>query len=604
MFRSLYFKIVLMMIVFILTILCVVSTVLLGSVFSFYTDQFIEQMDENFQPASLLYTELNAALTSASYAQEQKAILRSYASILGIDQYRNYYILTPDGVMLAGSDAQLGASLPITPNLLSAMGGGEGNRRSGNAGYADYAVRLDGTENSSIIYVKDTLEEMDQLNSRLLSIILLTFLVGVLIAILLSFFLAKAITAPLQSLTVGAQLVASGQFSHEIDVHSRDEIGVLTDTFNNMKNVLKNTLLEIDGEKTKLETVLSCISDAIVAFTDTGAVLHSNESARELFGAPLQDGSFTMERFFEEFDIPMERRSKGIMLSVGVSGVERSDDGTLTFRDKVYSERVFDVSLGRIRFISDTEKRIGLIAVIHDVTGRFELDKSRREFVANVSHELRTPLTSIKGACETVMEDPEMPEDTRRYFLDMALTESDRMTRIVSDLLILSRLDNKRTQWKVETFDLCASVRHLLDVMRIDIETRGHTVRFTPQGEIPPITADKERIEQVVINIISNAVKYTPPGGKIDITAFYADEHVTLKVADNGIGIPEEDQKHIFERFYRVEKSRTSETGGTGLGLAIARELVEAHKGTITLTSTVGKGTVMTVTLPRVCNPS
>ena len=603
MFRSLYFKIVLILIVFILTVMCVVSTVLLGSVSSFYTDQFLEQMEESFQPSSLLYTELRDALRAPDFAREQKAILRSYASILGIDQYRNYYILAADGTMLAGSDEELGASLPITPNLLTAIGGETGSRRLGNAGYADYAVRMDGDEASCIVYVKDTLEEMNQLNSRLFSIILLTLAAGLLIAILLSFFLARAITAPIQSLTVGAQLVASGQFSHEIDVHSRDEIGVLTDTFNNMKDVLRNTLLEIDGEKTKLETVLSCISDAIVAFTDGGAVLHFNESAKELFGAALS-GSFTMEQFFELLDIPMERRQKGIVLSAGVRDVERSEDGTLTFRDKVYSERVFDVSLGRIRYIAGNVKRVGLIAVIHDVTARFELDKSRREFVANVSHELRTPLTSIKGACETVMEDPEMPEETRRYFLDMALTESDRMTRIVSDLLVLSRLDNKRTQWKIETFDLCRSITRLTEVMRQEFEARRHTVTFTPEGEIPPITADKERIEQVIINIVSNAVKYTPEGGRIRITASYADERVTVAVADNGIGIPEEDQKHIFERFYRVEKSRTSETGGTGLGLAIARELVEAHKGTIAITSRLGVGTTVTITLPRVSDPS
>jgi len=202
------------------------------------------------------------------------------------------------------------------------------------------------------------------------------------------------------------------------------------------------------------------------------------------------------------------------------------------------------------------------------------------------------------------MEDPEMPEDTRRYFLDMALTESDRMTRIVSDLLVLSRLDNKRTQWKVETFDVCRSISRLIEVMRVDIEARRHTVTFSPEGEIPELTADKERIEQVIINIISNSVKYTPEGGRIDISAVCKDEKISVRVADNGIGIPEEDKEHIFERFYRVEKSRTSETGGTGLGLAIARELIEAHGGTISIESELGKGSAVTVTLPVICRPA
>ncbi len=603
MFKSLYFKIVLILLVFILAVMCVVSTVLLGSVSSFYTDQFMDQMEESFAVDSPLYTELRFALSMAGYAEEQKSILASYASNLGIDRYRNYYILSMDGVMLAGSDAEQGEELKISPNMLSAMNRETENRRFTSSSYADFALYLNLEHAECIVYVIDTLEEMNQLSMRLFTIILQTLFIGVVIAILLSFFLARAITSPLQSLTKGAQLIASGEFSHEFDVHSQDEIGILTDTFNNMKNVLRSTLLEIDGEKTKLETVLSCISDAIVAFTDSGSVLHSNESAKELFGAEL-NGSFHIDRFFDRMDIPLERNAKGIVLTADISTVEKSDDGTWIFRDKIYNGHVFDVSFARIHYISDEVKKVGLIAVIHDITSRFELDKSRREFVANVSHELRTPLTSIKGACETVMEDPDMPEDTRRYFLDMALTESDRMTRIVSDLLVLSRLDNKRTQWKVETFDICRSVSRLMEVMRVDIEARGHTVTFTPMGDIPELTADKERIEQVIINIISNSVKYTPEGGRIDITSVCSDGKITVRVADNGIGIPTEDLEHIFERFYRVEKSRTSETGGTGLGLAIARELIEAHRGTITMESELGKGSATTITLPVVCHPA
>lgn len=602
MFKSLYFKIVLILLVFILAVMGVVSTVLLNGVSSYFTDAFMDQMEEQFSPESSLYGELMNAFAAVDHAAEQKSILNTYGSILGIDLYRNYYVLDMDGKMLAGSDAELGASLMLTTNLLTAMNRQTDNRRLGGSDYADYAVYLTDGNAECIIYIKDSLEEMNQLNWMLFSIILQTLFIGVLIAILLSFFLAKAITSPLQSLTRSAQLIAAGEFSHEIDVHSEDEIGILTDTFNNMKNVLQNTLLEIDGEKTKLETVLSCISDAIIAFTDSGAVLHSNDSAKELFAEEMRR-RFTMERFFELLDIPLERQQRGIVLTADVSAVEKSDDGSLIFRDKVFSERVFDVNFGRIHYLSENKKHIGLIAVIHDVTGRFELDKSRREFVANVSHELRTPLTSIKGACETVMEDPDMPPETREYFLDMALTESDRMTRIVSDLLVLSRLDNKRTQWKTETFDVAKSVQRLIEVMRVDIDARRHTVTFTAEEDVPMLIADKERIEQVVINILSNSVKYTPEGGKIDVSVTSPDGKIAIRVSDNGIGVPQEDLSHIFERFYRVEKSRTSETGGTGLGLAIARELIEAHGGTIEMQSNLGEGSTVTITLPAVCNP-
>ena len=281
MFKSLYFKIVLILLVFILAIMCVVSTVLLNGVSTYYTNAFMQQMDEQFSPASSLYGELVGALTAENFAAEQKTILGAYASVLGIDQYRNYYVLDMDGEMLSGSDAELGASLMLTGNMLSAMNRETDNRRLGGSQYADYAVYMKNGGTECIVYVKDSLGEMNELNWMLFSIILQTLFVGILIAILLSFFLAKAITSPLQSLTRSAQLIAAGEFSHEIDVHSSDEIGILTDTFNNMKNVLQNTLLEIDGEKTKLETVLSCISDGIIAFTDTGAVLHGAVCRRD-----------------------------------------------------------------------------------------------------------------------------------------------------------------------------------------------------------------------------------------------------------------------------------------------------------------------------------
>ncbi|MBQ4607713.1 MAG: hypothetical protein IJB15_13470 [Clostridia bacterium] len=188
----------------------------------------------------------------------------------------------------------------------------------------------------------------------------------------------------------------------------------------------------------------------------------------------------------------------------------------------------------------------------------------------------------------------------REYFLDMILSESDRMTRIVSDLLVLSRLDNKRTKWQVELFDMPSSVRRLCEVMRTDLEAHGHTISCTMEEDLPMVTGDRQRLEQVVINIISNAIKYTPEGGHIDVALFREGDRLVTTVTDNGVGIPEEDIAHIFERFYRVEKSRTSDAGGTGLGLAIAKELVEAHGGQISIQSKLNEGTQVRIELPFV----
>jgi two-component system sensor histidine kinase VicK len=194
---------------------------------------------------------------------------------------------------------------------------------------------------------------------------------------------------------------------------------------------------------------------------------------------------------------------------------------------------------------------------------------------------------------------PDIPSETRKEFLSMAVSESDRMTRIVKDLLVLSRLDNNRMRWQVSEFAVDEFLRHVCDVMKTEADLHKHTLLFLGDSDSGNITADKERIEQVIINIISNAIKYTDDGGRILVSVKPNDESIKITVKDNGIGIPKEDVEHLFERFYRVEKSRTTDSGGTGLGLAIAREIVDAHGGKIKIKSKVGSGSEVSVELPR-----
>lgn len=603
MFKSLYFKIVLILLIFVIAVMCVVGAILMNGVSSFYINDFFNQMSECFAEDSIMRGELYNSMGSGreNVVDEMKSILSSYGSVLGIDRYRNYYVLNMDGEMLTGSDTALGMRLTVTPNILSAINRGNENRVISGSEYADWACYLSVDGKECIIYIKDSLDEMRQLNQVLFSIILQAMFIGSVIAILLSFFLAKSISAPLQSLTYGAQLVAAGEFSYEIDIRSEDEIGVLTHNFNYMKDRLKATLEEVDGEREKLETVLSCIRDGVIAFTADGRVLHSNSSADEQFKFKKNDTG-ALEKCFETLDIPLEVTNNSIKVSSPDALFERTKDG-FVFHDKMVGDKVYDVNFGIIKYYSGEKRHFGFIIVMHDVTGRYELDESRREFVANVSHELRTPLTSIMGAAETIVNDPEMDEETRTYFLDMVLSESERMMRIVSDLLVLSRLDNKRTRWNIETFDLGDSVHRLCEVMRTDLEAHEHTLSFEAEDNLPEVTADRQRIEQVILNIMSNAIKYTPNGGKIhvNVSKIPQKDCVLVKISDNGIGIPKEDIAHLFERFYRVEKSRTSDAGGTGLGLAIAKELIDAHGGSIRVESALDEGTTVYIEIPVVC---
>ena len=247
----------------------------------------------------------------------------------------------------------------------------------------------------------------------------------------------------------------------------------------------------------------------------------------------------------------------------------------------------------------------GVIAVIHDVTEQRRLDDARREFVANVSHELRTPLTNIRSYTETLLDAAgELPLDTEKQFLGVISSESERMARIVTDLLTLSKLDYGRMELRMTRFSVSDLLKKVTNAMKLTAEDSGHMILVETEPNLPPMVGDRERIEQVVVNILSNAVKYTPSGGRIRLTAQRAGaNHVRVTVEDNGVGIPADDVPRLFERFYRVDKARSRAAGGTGLGLAIAKEIVEQHEGKIALTSEYGKGTTVTITLPTDLKP-
>ncbi|MEL4105503.1 ATP-binding protein [Oscillospiraceae bacterium WX1] len=230
-----------------------------------------------------------------------------------------------------------------------------------------------------------------------------------------------------------------------------------------------------------------------------------------------------------------------------------------------------------------------------------EIKKSetlRREFVANVSHELRTPLTSIRSYAETLTDSPDMPAEMESDFLHVILNESDRMTKIVQDLLELSRFDAGSSSFTFEEFSLERSVLNVYDAIALEAARRGHVVQLELNGQLPDITGDRARIEQVLINILTNALKYTPDGGTITVSSGQSESSIWVSIRDTGIGIPADDIPRIFDRFYRVDKARSRESGGTGLGLSIAREIVVRHGGDITIDSAAGHGTTVTVTLP------
>ena len=580
MFRSLHMKLVMILLLLITSLMTVVGAFLMTSVTNFYIDDFYEQMSEAFGEPSFV----NALRTEAAQedgAQRLQALMELYAGTLGIDsRSRNYYILDADsGAFLAGSDESGGAMLEQTANLLTARNGSVGFESDIAAHYMDVAVPISGGDNHFIVYIRDDRAAVSSLNSELLLIILQALLVGLLVSVLLSFLLAKTMIDPIEKLTAGAERIAAGNFEEVLEVDSTDEIGVLTTTFNNMASVLHDTLEAVENERGKLDALFLHMTDGVVAYDGSGKLIHCNPAAVALLDRSPEDCVYA--GLFEPI-CPFQR----------VLGMRRGDYAEA---ELAVGERSVELYFAAFA----DEESGGVLIVLHDVTEHRKTEERRKEFVANVSHELRTPLTNVRSYAETIRDtDGDLPRETENSFLDIIINETDRMTHIVQDLLTLSRLDSGRTEMVMSRFPFGEAIGSVLRSTALEAQRHKHQLTGVYPDDLPLIMGDRGRIEQVMLNVLSNAVKYTPDGGHIRVTAGDRGDSVWMEVSDDGIGIPAKDRDRIFERFYRVDKARSRESGGTGLGLSIATEIVQRHHGTLSLVDRPGPGTTVRLELP------
>lgn len=582
MFRSIQYKLVTIFGLFVLSIITVIGSLLLVNIINFYNSEFTVMMEQVFTD------EFVASLEESSNSEEGLSLLsdtvRSYIGPLGIDTYRFYCILdAKNASVLASSDSVKSSGLTKTDNIIIAMTGKRGNMTNARNSYMDYAVPLDGRDGTPkyIVYIKDTKDELQSITRNMSLIVLQALLIGSVIAIIIGYLLSRTITIPIINLTKRAERVASGEFDTMPLSKSNDEIGRLSNTFQYMSTALHETIDEVNSEKTKVETILKNMTDGILAFNLNGGLIHINPEAEKMLSENTDITNFDM--------------------------LFKSLNADISFGDLLYIrrdtpvERQLEIGTKFIRFNFVTfymeEKAGGILVVMHDITKQEKLELSRREFVANVSHELRTPLTTVKSYAETLLNMAE--QDIQTKFLNVIVTETDRMTRIVKDLLILSRLDEEQDSPKRnENIDLKAFVKDVVDKMQINAEKKNQTLTFKVLNETPAFLSDRDKLEQVIINIISNAIKYTSSGGKIEVFTGRIYNDLYIKVTDNGIGIPKENLSRIFERFYRVDKARSRDTGGTGLGLAIAKQIMDNLGGRIAISSVYGKGTEVIITIP------
>ena len=576
--RSLRMKLVMILVILILALMTVIGAFLINGVGNFYISEFYVQMEQTFSQDFISQLQ-RLAQQSQDAPREMKELLMAQSG-LGIDiSGRNVYILSPTGDVLTASDQE--TSVEVTANILTAMNGEIGQDSSITSGYMDLAVPIKTDSGSYIVYVRDSKATVDKLTGQVLNIILQALALGLVICLVLSFLLAQILITPIRALTIGTRQVAAGDFSQRLEVTSRDEIGVLTRNFNYMSQVLRDTLSEVENERNKLSTLFLHMTDGVVAFSPAGLVIHSNPAASQMLSRSMDPTTSFQDLFAED----------------------AAFDQILTLKRPQYLEAQKTVGERELELFmapySADQAPGGVMVVIHDVTEQRRSEQARREFVANVSHELRTPLTNIKSYAETVIAaGDELPPELHNNFMGVIVSEADRMTRIVQDLLTLSKIDYGKMEMNVSRFSFSKAVRSVYEAVALNAESHGHTLTFSCEENMPDVDGDRERIEQVIMNIVSNAIKYTPDGGKIAITAATSGRNVFVRISDNGIGIPEKDLPRLFERFYRVDKARSRESGGTGLGLSIAKEILNQHKGDIRIESVYGEGTDVTITLP------
>lgn len=535
--------------------------------------------------AGRIYEEMNAL---AIWVEQE--IIQTYIDHYHIAReiYRQpFEILQPDmQVEILDENGQgIDGAFFTSSVIISAMAGqvgfnawerGQSHDEGLIATWMSYAtpITVNETGQTLILYLRQNVNTLQlSLENTTITLTLAVALAMVLAAVLGTFF-ASTLTEPISALTKSSKEMAKGNLSQSIPVFSNDEIGQLTQSFNHMGKSLHRTLENMNSEKTRNEIIIHSMTDGIIAFDKKGEIIHANQAAIEMTGA----SQITYSNILE-------------LLQIDETAGEANKDKIIEIGDK-FIRREF-TTYNNIQGEKD-----GTVIVLQDVTKQTKLDNMRKEFVANVSHEIRTPLTVIKTYAETLL-DEEGIDDLARNFLTTINLEVDRMTLLAADLLELSHFDNKQLKMHNKQQDVLKILKNSIEQTTVVAQKKNQTIYFSTESETMPYYCDGGRINQVFVNIISNSIKYSGENTRINIKATETEAEYTISISDNGIGIPQEDMTHIFERFYRVDKARSRAMGGIGLGLSIVKEILDLAGASIKINSKQMQGTKVVIIFPK-----
>ncbi|WP_455257041.1 HAMP domain-containing sensor histidine kinase [Peptoniphilus asaccharolyticus] len=579
-----------MTIYFLLVLVCmsIVGAFIINRLESAQLQNVTENMDSTMN--SIVTT--SSYLTSEDWLSNQDQIINTFIS-WRFPSNQSMYALTADEnplIIAASKNVNLItlaiANDTIEPDLvLNSISGSESQRvifdENSNLHEKHISKPIFSSQGKvmGVLYMTENLNGIYDVIDNARSILTYATGIGLIITLTLGYFLANSITGPIRDLTKKAKLMARGDFNQKVEIKSNDEIGNLGSMFNYLTEELNATMEQMEIEKGKLNTIFTYMQEGVIAVDKNGFLIHANPTAKRILNLKTNTGE----------DLDLE--------SFNISNLDYNDysslvgDGEIEIEDRFY----------KLKYAPFRREKInqGIIVVFQDMTKEHNLDIMRKEFVANVSHELKTPITTIKSYSETIL-DSEMAYEDIKHFVGTINRESNRMGRLVSDLLQLSNIDYGTNNFVFEPIDTYDIISQTLESLNIMIKEKSHNTLLDIPMDIKDLYADMHSTEQIIMNIISNAIKYTAPKGKIEIRCRNIGEYVELKVKDNGIGIPEADLKRIFERFYRVEKGRSRAMGGTGLGLSIAKELTENMGGSIRVNSKYNHGTEVILTFKGV----
>ncbi|HDS09216.1 MAG TPA: HAMP domain-containing protein [Firmicutes bacterium] len=579
--RSIFWKISIPIILVVIICMSILGYFLTGSV----NQHLYQQLESSLTNQAFL---VSNSIQSGFLESKDSAYFELAAEIIGKQINARVTIINADGAVLGDSleDSSAMENHASRPEIQTALSGetGQSRRFSTTSGeymlYIAFPVSFE-REVLGVSRVSIPVTAIENYTGAIVRNIVFSLLAITILVIIATMLITRMITRPVRQVTRAAAKIAAGELDQKIDIRSSDELGRLGNAFNQMSLSLKNNLSAISDEQSKLVTVLKNITDGIIMTDNKTAVILTNTTARNLFNLKETDviGKPLIEVLFnhEVDDLLKSCLNKNSTINTEID----LKNGKFL--------RVIAVPL-------QTTSIKGALLNFQDLTEMRNLQTMRKEFIGNISHELRTPLTSIKAIVETLQNGAINDRAAATEFLEKVNTEIDSMAQMISELIELTRIETGRIELNVKPLDMNNVITEIRDRLVPQATRKNISITADLLSGLSPVQADHERIQQVLNNIIYNAIKFTPSGGSIEVKSEQTENEIIVTITDTGIGISKSDIPHIFERFYKADKSRAEE--GTGLGLAISKHIVLAHRGRIWVRSEEGQGSTFSFALP------